>query len=109
VVEEAMIRRRRTEDLSHSEHLTVSIAKVAWRLRRSLPDHAIGDAMVSAQLTGFTLHRTINTNRQALLFMHALQLLLACIADAKLNSLTLFSTAAGYRTEALGKPVGMKD
>jgi hypothetical protein len=63
VVEEALIRRRRTEDLSHSVHLTVNVGHVLWRLRRSLADRGTALPLLSASVSGIQFKRCQNTNR----------------------------------------------
>eukprot|EP00892_Ulva_mutabilis_P001714 jgi/Ulvmu1/11543/UM078_0033.1 len=58
VLEEALIRRRRAEDLSHSVHLRIAIGSLAWVL--SKPD---GQPMMSVDATGIQFSRTHHKDR----------------------------------------------
>jgi hypothetical protein len=62
-VEQALIRRRRVEDLTHSVQLTLCAPTVHWRLRQSDGERGPGRALLSAAVSGITFRRCINTNR----------------------------------------------
>lgn len=60
MLEEALIRRRRAEDLSHSVHLRVAIGSLAWVLNK--PD---GQPLISVDATGIQFSRTHHKDRHA--------------------------------------------
>lgn len=60
MLEEALIRRRRAEDLSHSVHLHITIGSLAWVLTK--PD---GHPLLSVDATGIKFSRTHHKDRCA--------------------------------------------
>lgn len=60
MLEAALIRRRRAEDLSHSVHLHITIGSLAWVLNK--PD---GQPLLSVDATGIKFSRTHHKDRCA--------------------------------------------